>query len=260
MRVPLMNSCLYSDLGRGARYFQVRGGVVLMPSVYPGRRCVTIPRPLSLRHCQITMRHAAAGNPRSRFGLVLDEPSPPVCLPGFRHHRLFRRIGAARHAARPADPQDRRRLAALPRPARRQHLAREGHPHRWPKAASPSSGKPRLGVGYAGRRRQPRPAVPLRPPRRQRAADLPEAPRPASPCGRSSTPPTTATCSATTAARAAAPSSTATASTSTAPRGCCTASAPPTASCSGRSTPQAEFGVVQNFFGVGSTPVSRATC
>ena len=61
--------------------------------------------------------------------------------------------------------------------------------------------------------------------------------------------------SATTTVRAPRPWSMATAFTSSAPKECCTASTPRTGKPIWKVDTTAEFGVVQNFFGVGSTPV-----
>ena len=125
----------------------------------------------------------------------------------------------------------------------------------WPKEGPRIVWQKKLGIGYAHAVDQPRPAVPLRPLATTAPAALLQERDRRTPVEASSTRPTTRTCTATTAARAAAPSSMATASTSSAPRACCTASASRTASWSGRSTPTPSSASIQNFFGVGSTPV-----
>ena len=67
--------------------------------------------------------------------------------------------------------------------------------------------------------------------------------------------PTTKIATATITAPAAVPLSMATAFTSSASRGCCTACAPRTAGIVWKVDTQEKFGVLQNFFGVGSAPV-----
>ena len=140
-------------------------------------------------------------------------------------------------------------------PDRRQHL--HGERHRLALARGGTAD--RLGQGDRRRLRhavhQPRPAVPVRPHRRSAPVCAAARARPASCYGNSNIPPITRISTATATARAAARSWTAIASTSTGPRACCTASAPRTASCVWKVDTIAEFDVVQNFFGVGSTPV-----